>query len=88
LPAEVSKFSQFVIFYALGAIFSGEALNWPSRCRFPIILAVIFGSFWILFATTSLSENDPILGGVCAAVFYPPQSRGAGLSLRSLASSL
>jgi fucose 4-O-acetylase-like acetyltransferase len=76
LPAEISKFSQFVIFYALGAVFSGEVLNWPSRSRFPLVWAVVFGSFWILFAATSLSENDPILGGRLRGSLLPASIAG------------
>ena len=52
-------FSQFAIFYALGVIFSKEALNWPARSRFPLIWAVIFGLFWVFFAATLFSQDVP-----------------------------
>ena len=63
LPSEIAAFFTFSIFYALGVIFSKEALNWPAHSRFPLIWAFIFGLFWIFFAATLYSQDVPILGG-------------------------
>ncbi|MDQ6703326.1 MAG: acyltransferase family protein [Pseudomonadota bacterium] len=63
LPTEISQFCTFGIFYALGVVFSEEAIEWPSGCRFPLIWVGIFGLLWVLFSTASLNEIDPILAG-------------------------
>lgn len=76
LPAEISKFSQFAIFYALGVVFSKEALNWPARSRYPLVWAAVFGLFWVFFAATSFGQDDPILGGRLRGSLLPASIAG------------
>jgi fucose 4-O-acetylase-like acetyltransferase len=63
LPEEMEKFEAFAIFYAIGVYFSEQYIDWPSRCRFPLIWAGVFGLLWISFSAVALSENIPVIGG-------------------------
>ncbi len=76
LPSEIAAFFTFSIFYALGVIFSKEALNWPAHSRFPLIWAFIFGLFWIFFTATLYSQDVPILGGRVSGSLLPASITG------------
>jgi fucose 4-O-acetylase-like acetyltransferase len=64
LPADLVGLSDFAIFYALGVLFSDDSIDWPSRCRFPLIWIGVFGFLWYVFATASLRINEPLIGAV------------------------
>jgi fucose 4-O-acetylase-like acetyltransferase len=57
LPGDMEPFSEFAIFYAIGVFFSEQYIDWPSRCRFPLIWAGVFGFLWIMFSAVALSKN-------------------------------
>ena len=59
-PGDMATFSAFAIFYAIGVFFSEQYIDWPSRCRFPLIWAGVFGLLWIMFSTIALSKNIPV----------------------------
>jgi fucose 4-O-acetylase-like acetyltransferase len=60
LPGDIGGFSAFAIFYAIGIYFSEQYIDWPSRCRFPLIWAGFFGLLWIIFSAVALSKNIPV----------------------------
>lgn len=76
LPEDLSEFSTFAIYYALGIVFSDNALNWPSRCRFPLLWAGICGALWLWFATLARAQGVPSQGGHLNNLMFPAAVTG------------
>ena len=63
LPGTMAQICGFGIFYALGLVFSKQAMNWRADCRRPILWALGLGCAWTVFAATSLQSNEPVIAG-------------------------